>query len=95
MDDGICYTFNELLPNETFRKNAISRDFTSFVTAARPSSWTLESGYDVHAGLKSFPHRALAHGFLSGLIVMPMVRKVDQEFLCMVYIKIHSYIELK
>ncbi|XP_021711601.1 pickpocket protein 28 isoform X2 [Aedes aegypti] len=82
VDDGICYTFNELLSNETYRTNAISRDFTSFGTEAVQSRWSLETGYEPQAGLYAFPRRALSNGFQAGLTVMPMVRKIDQEFLC-------------
>ncbi|XP_065087707.1 pickpocket protein 28-like [Ochlerotatus camptorhynchus] len=82
VDDGFCYTFNELLPNETYRLSEISEDFTSFATSAIPSRWTLDGGYDKQAGLNAFPHRALASGIKSGLIFIPVMRKIDQEFLC-------------
>ncbi|XP_062555545.1 pickpocket protein 28-like [Armigeres subalbatus] len=81
-DDGICYTFNNLLPNETYRMNAISQDFTNFATAAVRSSWSLDSEYDKQAGINAFPHRGLSNGLISGLIVLPMSRKIDQDFLC-------------
>lgn len=87
VDDGICYTFIELLSNETYRTNAISRDFTSFGTEAVQSRWSLETGYEPQAGLYAFPRRALSNGFRAGLTVMPMVRKIDQEFLCRVILK--------
>ncbi|XP_065087706.1 pickpocket protein 28-like [Ochlerotatus camptorhynchus] len=82
VDDGICYTFNKFLPNETYRLNEMSVDFTNFTTLAIPSRWTQEGGYDKQAGLNAFPYRALSSGIKAGLLFMPEMRKIDQEFLC-------------
>ncbi|XP_058829261.1 pickpocket protein 28-like [Topomyia yanbarensis] len=82
VDDGICYTFNALAPNETYRTQNISPDFLSLASAAAPSDWTRENGYRRNAGLNAYPHRPFSAGLISGLIVALSVRKIDQEFAC-------------
>ncbi|XP_058456438.1 pickpocket protein 28-like, partial [Malaya genurostris] len=82
VNDGFCHTFNALAANETYRVENISPDFLNLYSPARSSDWTPERGYRRHAGLKSYPHRPLTAGFMSGMMIGLGVRKSDQEAAC-------------
>ncbi|XP_053686079.1 pickpocket protein 28-like [Sabethes cyaneus] len=80
--DGICYTFNSLAANETYRTDQIAPDFLSFRSPAGTSEWTREKGYKRAAGLKAYPYRPLSAGMDSGLMIMLSLRKIDEDYAC-------------
>lgn len=83
-EDGICYTFNSLAPEEIYRKDRISPDFLNFSNVAPPSKWAREDGYHPAAGLNAYPRRPLSNGMITGVVIAMVVNHVDHNPLCTV-----------
>ncbi|XP_055533023.1 pickpocket protein 28-like [Wyeomyia smithii] len=80
--DGLCYVFNSLAANETYRTDQIAPDFLNLRNSATTSAWTREKGYRRTAGLKAYPYRPLSSGMDSGVMILLSLNKIDQDFAC-------------
>ena len=70
-DDGICYTFNMLKPNELFKNDD---------EEIEESTWSVTSGYD-NKNSDVYPHRAVSGADVGFNIVLNM-KTSDIDFLC-------------
>ncbi|XP_055590899.1 pickpocket protein 28-like [Uranotaenia lowii] len=80
LDEGICYTFNALPANETYRED-VSTDFFGLRAPKTSTTWSRETGYRT-ARIASFPRQGLSSGELNGAFFGLKTARKNHDPLC-------------
>lgn len=81
-EEGLCYTFNTLGPDEMFRLNNLHKNYPYLEHDKRAESWSLEEGYMAGTPIETYPHRGAGYGVKSGLTFLLKAKKIDLDYLC-------------
>ncbi|XP_026725648.1 pickpocket protein 28-like isoform X2 [Trichoplusia ni] len=81
-EEGLCYTFNTLGPEEMFRLNNLHRDYPYLEHDKTAESWSLEEGYASGTPIETYPHRGAGYGVKSGLTFLLKAKRIDLDYLC-------------
>ncbi|KAM3965775.1 pickpocket protein 28 [Aphomia sociella] len=81
-EEGQCYTFNNLGPEELFRMENLHEDYQYLEHNNSAESWSLEDGYSPMTPIETYPHRGSGYGAKAGLTFLMKSKQIDLDFLC-------------
>ncbi|KAJ8712308.1 hypothetical protein PYW07_005150 [Mythimna separata] len=81
-EEGLCYTFNTLGPEEMFRLDNLHHDYPYLEHDKRAQSWSLEEGYAPGSPIETYPHRGAGFGIKAGLTFLLKAKNIDLDYLC-------------
>ncbi|XP_024081092.1 pickpocket protein 28-like isoform X2 [Cimex lectularius] len=79
-EEGMCFSFNMLSPQELFRGNGIP--YYEEHDRSANNMWALDGGYFEDAPLETYPERALFPGSKAGITFVFKAEPADSDFLC-------------
>ncbi|XP_053610763.1 pickpocket protein 28-like [Plodia interpunctella] len=80
-DEGICFTFNSLRPDDMFKTENLHTDY-SYIDHNNKSYWTLEDGYSPDAPLDTYPYRGAGSTAKAGVAFLMQTNATDLDYLC-------------
>ncbi|XP_065361239.1 pickpocket protein 28 [Calliphora vicina] len=81
-DDGVCYSFNTLSPDEVFTAEGLIEDFVFDAEPRNRTDWNVEDGYTLNSETETYPHRVLGPGSKAGLDLLLSGIVEDFDNLC-------------
>ncbi|TMW52550.1 hypothetical protein DOY81_002375 [Sarcophaga bullata] len=81
-DDGVCYSFNTLNPNEIFNPEGLIPDIILHTEKRKHVDWNVEDGYSTNTEAETYPHRVLGPGAKAGLDLLLNGIVKDFDNLC-------------
>ncbi|XP_017463143.1 PREDICTED: pickpocket protein 28-like [Rhagoletis zephyria] len=87
-EEGICYTFNGLNATDLYRENTFQyqrmgfQNFSKNIILKRPLKWSLQDGYAIDSGIKSYPARVLGAGARAGLFIALQSFRSEVDYAC-------------
>ncbi|KAJ8715043.1 hypothetical protein PYW08_005024 [Mythimna loreyi] len=81
-EEGLCYTFNTLGPDEMFRLDNLHQDYPYLEHDKKAQSWNLEEGYAPGSPIETYPHRGAGFGIKTGLTFLLKAKHIDLDYLC-------------
>uniref|UniRef100_A0A0K8VEQ2 Sodium channel protein Nach n=1 Tax=Bactrocera latifrons TaxID=174628 RepID=A0A0K8VEQ2_BACLA len=88
-NEGICYTFNGLNATDLYREDTFQYQRVGFknfskhnLILKRPLKWSLQNGYAVDSGIKTYPARVLGAGARAGFFIALQSFRQEVDYTC-------------
>ncbi|XP_060804918.1 pickpocket protein 28 [Amyelois transitella] len=81
-DEGVCFSFNILRPEDLFRTENLHKDYSYIEHDIEANSWSLEDGYSPDLPLDTYPYRGAGHTAKAGVVFLMQTDAKDLDYLC-------------
>ncbi|CAD6996199.1 unnamed protein product [Ceratitis capitata] len=88
-NEGICFTFNGLNATDLYREDTVQHQRTVShntskynIILKRPFKWSLQNGFSLDSGIKTYPARVLGAGSRAGFFIALQSFRQEVDYAC-------------